>query len=103
MTVAPQQSRELIALEGGSSRATPAAASRGLPILATCTTRVPRFTAGISPAAFAEAYLDWATHFAYERGKRLPLVDKAMHKAMRFSNYLQKYAMSGGKTDARGP
>jgi polyhydroxyalkanoate synthase subunit PhaC len=51
-----------------------------------------RFTAGVSPAALAEAYLDWATHLAYAPGKRMQLVDKAMRKAMRFSNYLQKYA-----------
>jgi polyhydroxyalkanoate synthase subunit PhaC len=127
MIVAPQQSRDSIALEGG--RATPAAVSQGLPILAARTTRVrnglsqqqdrdsytvtaladitdralhattARFTAGISPAALAEAYLDWATHLAYAPGKRLQLVDKAMRKAIRFSNYLQKYAVSGGKTD----
>ena len=58
-----------------------------------------RFTAGISPAALAEAYLDWATHLAYAPGKRIQLVDKAMRKLMRFGNYLQKYAASGGKTE----
>jgi polyhydroxyalkanoate synthase subunit PhaC len=57
-----------------------------------------RFTAGVSPAALAEAYLDWATHLAYAPGKRTQLVDKAMRKAMRFGNYAQKYALSGGKT-----
>jgi polyhydroxyalkanoate synthase len=58
-----------------------------------------RFTAGVSPAALAEAYLDWATHLAYAPGKRIQLVDKAIRKAMRFGNYLQKYALSGGKTE----
>jgi polyhydroxyalkanoate synthase len=58
-----------------------------------------RFTAGVSPAALAEAYLDWATHLAYAPGKRIQLVDKAMRKAMRFGTYLQKYAISGGKTE----
>jgi len=58
-----------------------------------------RFTAGVSPAALAEAYLDWATHLAHAPGKRIQLVDKAMRKAMRFGTYLQKYALSGGKTD----
>ena len=58
-----------------------------------------RFTAGVSPAALAEAYLDWATHLAYAPGKRIQLVDKAMRKAMRFGNYTQKYALSGGKTE----
>jgi polyhydroxyalkanoate synthase len=58
-----------------------------------------RFTAGVSPAALAEAYLDWATHLAYAPGKRVQLVDKAIRKAMRFGIYLQKYALSGGKTE----
>jgi polyhydroxyalkanoate synthase subunit PhaC len=58
-----------------------------------------RFTAGVSPAALAEAYLDWATHLAYAPGKRIQLVDKAMRKAMRFGNYAQKYTLSGGKTE----
>ena len=58
-----------------------------------------RFTMGLSPAALAEAYLDWATHLAYAPGKRIQLVDKAMRKAMRFSNYLQKYAVSGGRAE----
>src|SRR6202046_2885520 len=130
MIVAPKQSAELIALEGGAvSPATPAVVPQTLPIpaspatwlrnltsqqrdrdsysvtaLADITDRglnaaTARFTAGISPAALAEAYLDWATHLAYAPGKRIQLVDKAMRKAMRFSNYLQKYAVSGGKTE----
>jgi hypothetical protein len=129
MTVAPQQSRELIALGGGASHATPAAAPQNMPIPASAATwlrsrpsqqqdrdsysvtaladitdralhgATARFTAGVSPAALAEAYLDWATHLAYAPGKRIQLVDKAMRKALRFGNYLQKYAVSGGKAD----
>ncbi|HEY7665325.1 MAG TPA: alpha/beta fold hydrolase [Xanthobacteraceae bacterium] len=48
---------------------------------------VARFTAGLSPAALAHAYLDWATHLIYSPGKRLQLVDKAVRKAVRFANY----------------
>ncbi len=48
---------------------------------------VARFTAGLSPAALAHAYLDWATHLFYSPGKRLQLVDKAVRKAIRFANY----------------
>ena len=48
---------------------------------------VARFTAGLSPAALAHAYLDWATHLFYSPGKRLQLVDKAVRKAVRFANY----------------
>jgi polyhydroxyalkanoate synthase len=57
-----------------------------------------RFTGGVSPAALAEAYLDWATHLAYAPGKRAQLIDKAIRKAARFGNYAGRYAIEGGKT-----
>jgi polyhydroxyalkanoate synthase len=49
-----------------------------------------RFTLGLSPAALAEAYLDWATHLAFSPGKQIQLVDKAARKALRFGSYLQR-------------
>jgi polyhydroxyalkanoate synthase len=58
---------------------------------------IARFTAGLSPAALAHAYLDWSAHLAYAPGKRLQLVDKAMRKAVRFANYAGRCAMQGGK------
>jgi polyhydroxyalkanoate synthase len=58
---------------------------------------IARFTAGLSPAALAQAYLDWATHLASAPGKRLQLVDKTMRKAVRFANYTHRCAMQGGK------
>jgi polyhydroxyalkanoate synthase len=58
-----------------------------------------RLTAGQSPAALAEAYLDWATHLAFAPGKRLQLVDKAMRKAMRFANYAHHCAQQGGRAE----
>ena len=58
---------------------------------------IARFTAGLSPAALAEAYLDWATHLAYSPGKRMQLLDKAMRKAVRFANYAHRCAFAGGK------
>jgi polyhydroxyalkanoate synthase len=58
---------------------------------------IARFTAGLSPAALAHAYLDWATHLASAPGKRLQLVDKTMRKAVRFANYTNRCAMQGGK------
>jgi poly[(R)-3-hydroxyalkanoate] polymerase subunit PhaC len=57
-----------------------------------------RFTGGLSPAALAQAYLDWATHLAAAPGKRLQLVDKAMRKAIRFANYAGRYACEAGST-----
>jgi len=51
-----------------------------------------RFTGGMSPAAMAEAYLDWMTHLAYAPGKRLQLADKALRKGVRFANYAGRCA-----------
>jgi len=53
-----------------------------------------RFTAGISPAALAYAYLDWATHLTYAPGKRFQLVDKAVRKGVRFGTYAWHCAMN---------
>ncbi|HTS40294.1 MAG TPA: alpha/beta fold hydrolase [Xanthobacteraceae bacterium] len=58
-----------------------------------------RFSAGVSPAALAHAYLDWATHLAFAPGKRVQLVDKAVRKAVRFTNYACRCVMQGGKTE----
>jgi polyhydroxyalkanoate synthase subunit PhaC len=59
---------------------------------------VARFTGGLSPAALAEAYLDWAIHLAFAPGKRLALVDKATRKSIRFASYAHRYAIEGGNT-----
>jgi len=56
-----------------------------------------RFTMGLSPAALAEAYLDWANHLAFSPGKRLQLIDKATRKATRFTNHACRCALEGGK------
>ena len=55
-----------------------------------------RFTAGLSPAALAHAYLDWVTHLTYAPGKRLQLVDKVTRKAVRFANHASRCA--GGRS-----
>jgi len=60
---------------------------------------VARFTLGLSPAALTYAYLHWATHLADQPGKRMQLVDKAMRKALRFSDHVARFALSGGKTE----
>jgi polyhydroxyalkanoate synthase len=60
---------------------------------------VARFTAGLSPAALTHAYLDWATHLAFAPGKRLQLADKAMRKAVRFTNYAFRSARERGLGD----
>jgi polyhydroxyalkanoate synthase len=60
---------------------------------------IARFTNGLSPAALAHAYLDWATHLAYAPGKQLQLVDKAIRKSVRLVNYACRCAMGQGKTE----
>jgi polyhydroxyalkanoate synthase len=60
---------------------------------------IARFTNGLSPAALAHAYLDWATHLAYAPGKRMQLVDKALRKTVRFVNYTCRCAMEKGRTE----
>jgi poly[(R)-3-hydroxyalkanoate] polymerase subunit PhaC len=60
---------------------------------------IARFTAGLSPAALAHAYLDWATHLAYAPGKRLQLLDKAIRKSVRFANYAHRSLLQGEKCE----
>ena len=55
-----------------------------------------RFTAGLSPIALAEAYLDWASHLAFAPGKRAQLVEKAFKKSLRFANYAGRCAVRQG-------
>ena len=60
---------------------------------------IARVTGGLSPATLAHAYLDWATHLAYAPGKRVQLIDKAIRKAVRFGNYVYRYAAGGGDAE----
>jgi polyhydroxyalkanoate synthase len=55
-----------------------------------------RFTAGLSPAALAEACLDWATHLLVAPGKRVQLVEKAIKKWVRLAHYSHALALAGG-------
>jgi polyhydroxyalkanoate synthase subunit PhaC len=60
---------------------------------------VARMTGGLSPAALAQAYLDWAIHLTFAPGKRMQLIDKAVRKSVRFGNYAYRYVAEGGKPD----
>ncbi len=51
-----------------------------------------RLTAGLSPAALALAYVDWAMHLAAAPGKRWQLVEKAARKLVRFLTYAMRHA-----------
>jgi len=61
---------------------------------------IARYTGGLSPAALAQAYWDWAAHLATAPGKRVQLLDKAARKAVRFGNYLQRYLVEGTNAGA---
>jgi polyhydroxyalkanoate synthase len=51
-----------------------------------------RFTQGVSPAALALAYADWAFHLALSPGKWQLLQEKALRKAVRLAMYAAKSA-----------
>jgi polyhydroxyalkanoate synthase len=60
---------------------------------------VARFTMGLSPAALMDAYLDWATHLAAAPGKRWQLVDKAIRKTVRLTNYAFRCMTEGKRAE----
>jgi polyhydroxyalkanoate synthase len=51
-----------------------------------------RATAGISPAALAQAWADWGTHLAMAPGKQAELVQKAARKTVRYWLYALRCA-----------
>jgi poly[(R)-3-hydroxyalkanoate] polymerase subunit PhaC len=55
-----------------------------------------RFTAGLSPAALAEAWFDWLTHLAHAPGKRIQLLEKAVKKTARIVGYGVATGLPGG-------
>ncbi|CAK7255810.1 Poly(3-hydroxyalkanoate) polymerase subunit PhaC [Shinella sp. WSC3-e] len=52
-----------------------------------------QLSAGLSPAAFALALIDWSIHLASAPGKRLELIDKANRKAVRLLCHLAAAAV----------
>jgi polyhydroxyalkanoate synthase len=57
---------------------------------------VGRLTHGLSPAALASAWLDWAYHLGTSPGKQAWLVEKAGRKWVRFADFLTRCAMMPG-------
>jgi polyhydroxyalkanoate synthase len=60
-----------------------------------------RFTGGLSPAALAQAYWDWAIHLGTSPGKQMQLFAKGMRKTARFAEYLRQSALSGEDCPSR--
>ncbi len=60
---------------------------------------IARSTGGLSPAAIAEAWADWAVHLAIAPGKQALLAQKALRKSRRLAEFLQRTALSGGDAE----
>jgi polyhydroxyalkanoate synthase len=58
---------------------------------------IARLTFGLSPAALAGAYLDWAAHLAFSPGKQAKLFGKALRKWAHLGNYALGCCVSGGR------
>jgi polyhydroxyalkanoate synthase len=57
-----------------------------------------RYTLGLSPAALAESYLDWATQLASSPGKQMQLAQKGIRKFARLAHLCGQCA-TGGSTE----
>nr|WP_207796646.1 alpha/beta fold hydrolase [Sphingomonas oleivorans] len=57
-----------------------------------------RSTAGISPAALTEAFMDWAVHLTISPSRRAFLLAKAVSKVVRLWNYALRY-MADSRTE----
>jgi polyhydroxyalkanoate synthase subunit PhaC len=58
-----------------------------------------RLTGGLSPAAVADAYMDWAVHLAISPGKQVELAAKAARKWARLAQFASHCAVSGGRCE----
>lgn len=56
-----------------------------------------RLTSGVSPAAVADAYMDWAANLAISPGKQIELATKAARKWARVWQFAVHCALEGGK------
>ena len=58
-----------------------------------------RMTGGLSPAAIALVWADWAIHLAASPGKQAVLAQKALRKATRFQRHVVEVLAHGGATE----
>jgi polyhydroxyalkanoate synthase len=58
-----------------------------------------RLTSGLSPAALASAYMDWAVHLAMSPGKQVELAIKASSNWARLAQFAACCASDGGSSD----
>jgi polyhydroxyalkanoate synthase len=58
---------------------------------------IGKLTAGLSPAALALAYFDWASHIAVAPSKRIGLAGEAMRKSIELFNYICRCGLDDGR------
>jgi polyhydroxyalkanoate synthase len=64
---------------------------------------VSRLTAGLSPAALTEAYLDWMIHLASSPGKQAQLLEKAVRKSTRLGRHMSQCMLAGASATTAQP
>ncbi|ACA20377.1 Poly-beta-hydroxybutyrate polymerase domain protein [Methylobacterium sp. 4-46] len=60
---------------------------------------VARLTGGLSPAALANAWLDWSVHAAFSPGKQAELAAKAFRKGQRLQSFLWRNLLVGAQAE----
>lgn len=58
---------------------------------------IARMTAGVSPAACANAIFDWGSHLAASPGLQLELMGEGVRQWMRLAEFMQQAAVSGAR------
>jgi polyhydroxyalkanoate synthase len=58
-----------------------------------------RLTAGLSPAAIVDAFMDWAVHLAISPGKQVELATRGARKWARLTQFASHCALVGGTGD----
>jgi polyhydroxyalkanoate synthase len=58
-----------------------------------------RLTAGLSPAAIVDAFMDWAVHLAISPGKQVELATRGARKWARLTQFASRCAVVGGTGD----
>ena len=56
-------------------------------------------TAGLSPAAIIDAFMDWAVHLAISPGKQVELATKGARKWARLTQFASRCAINGGTAE----
>ncbi|SES91728.1 polyhydroxyalkanoate synthase [Oceanicella actignis] len=93
---------EFAPLPGPAPRSEPADGAEQTALMADRAFRagLARLTGGLSPAAMAAIWSDWAVHLAASPGKQALLAHKAGRKLLRFQRFALSCALTGGEGEA---